>query len=42
MPVMKYFTQEERDAMLQKAWDYDRTMIHEKYRDVVTELGERP
>lgn len=38
LPVMKYFSKEEKDAMLQQMWDYDRTMIHVKYRDVIKRL----
>jgi hemerythrin-like domain-containing protein len=38
LPVMKYFSKEEKDAMLQQMWDYDRTMIHVKYRDVIKNL----
>ncbi len=34
-PVMEYFTQEERDAMLAEGFEFDRKLIHEKYRDVV-------
>lgn len=38
LPVMKYFSKEEKDTMLQQMWDYDRTMIHVKYRDVIKSL----
>ena len=38
LPVMKYFSREEKNAMLQQMWDYDRTMIHVKYRDVIKRL----
>ena len=31
----KYFTREEQDAMLQEFWEFDRKMIHEKYKSVV-------
>lgn len=37
LPVMRYFTPEEKDAMLQEGFDFDRTLIHEKYRRVVEE-----
>jgi len=33
--VMKYFTQEEKDAMLREGYEFDQKLIHEKYRDVV-------
>jgi hemerythrin-like domain-containing protein len=35
LPVMRYFSQEERDAMLQEGCDFDSTLIHEKYKAVV-------
>jgi len=34
-PVMEYFTQEERDAMLEEGFEFDQKLIHEKYRDIV-------
>jgi len=34
-----YFTDEEDQAMLAEFWEFDRKMIHEKYKVVVTELG---
>ena len=34
-PVMDYFTQEEQDSMLEEFYEFDRRMIHEKYRAVV-------
>ena len=34
-PCMDYFTSEEQDAMLREFWEFDRNMIHEKYRKVV-------
>lgn len=40
IPVMKHFTREEQDAMLEEFWEFDRGMIHEKYRKVV-ELYEK-
>jgi len=36
-PVMDYFTQEERDKMLEKGFEFDQTLVHEKYRNVVEE-----
>ena len=35
---MKYFSQEERDAMLEEMWDFDRGMIHEKYGKIIATL----
>ncbi len=37
IPVMDYFTPAEQQAMLDRFWEFDRTMIHEKYRNVVEE-----
>jgi len=33
-----YFAQEELDAMLSDFWEFDRSMIHEKYESVVEQL----
>ena|SRR5271157_1833841 len=35
VPVMKYFSEEELEAMLQEMWEFDRQLIHEKYKKVV-------
>lgn len=35
IPCMEYLDQEERDAMLREFYDFDREMIHEKYRKMV-------
>ncbi|HPJ94426.1 MAG TPA: hemerythrin domain-containing protein [Deltaproteobacteria bacterium] len=37
-PCMEYFSTEEQGAMLQAFWDFDRKMIHEKYKRLVEEL----
>ena len=34
-----YFTEEEDQAMLAEFWEFDRKMIHEKYQQVVKQLG---
>ncbi|MFC1885165.1 hemerythrin domain-containing protein [Thermodesulfobacteriota bacterium] len=34
-----YFTDEEDQAMLTEFWEFDRKMIHEKYKAVVDSLG---
>jgi hemerythrin-like domain-containing protein len=34
----KYFSNEEDDAMLREFWEFDRKMIHEKYKSVVEAL----
>lgn len=41
IPVMKYFTEDEQDKMLQEFWDFDKTLIHEKYKKVVENLQNR-
>ncbi len=38
IPVMEYFTPAEQQAMLERFWEFDRAMIHEKYRKVVDDL----
>jgi len=38
IPVMKYFTKEEQDKMLHEFWDFDKTLIHEKYEKVIENL----
>lgn len=35
--VMEYFSVEERDAMLEEGFEFDRNLIHEKYRDIVSD-----
>jgi hemerythrin-like domain-containing protein len=35
LPVMSYFTQEEKDSMLQEGFIFDQNLIHEKYKEVV-------
>ncbi|MGZ3592545.1 MAG: hemerythrin domain-containing protein [Syntrophales bacterium] len=37
-PCMDYFTREEQDAMLLEFYEFDRKMIHEKYKKVVEDL----
>jgi hypothetical protein len=32
---MTYFRPEEKDAMLREFWEFDRNLIHEKYRKMV-------
>ena len=38
-PCLEYFTSEEQSTMLNKFWEFDRLLIHEKYQKVVTELS---
>ena len=41
IPVMNYFTKEEQDKMLEEFWEFDKTLIHEKYKKVVESLQNR-
>ena len=38
IPVMDYFSKQEQDDMLQESWEFDRKMIHEKYKNIVEHL----
>ena len=40
-PCMDYFTGDEQDAMLMEFYEFDRNMIHEKYREVVDRIESR-
>ena len=40
-PCMDYFTREEQDSMLGEFHEFDRNMIHEKYREVVDRIEAR-
>ena len=35
IPCMDYFTDAEKEAMLKEEWEFDRSLIHEKYRNIV-------
>jgi hemerythrin-like domain-containing protein len=37
-PVMEYFSQDEKDAMLKEGYDFDQKLIHEKYDKTVVEV----
>ncbi len=37
IPVMEYFTSEQQRDMLEEFWEFDRKMIHEKYKKIVEE-----
>ncbi len=41
IPCMSYFTNIEQDDMLEKFWEFDRVLIHQKYRSVVEKLEGR-
>ncbi len=36
----KYFSEEEQQAMLKEFWDFDKEMIHEKYKMVIEQFKE--
>jgi hemerythrin-like domain-containing protein len=38
VPVMAYFSEAEQQAMLEEFWEFDRQLIHEKYKKVVEEI----
>ena len=40
-PCMEYFTKEEQDRILKEFCEFDRNMIHEKYRNVVDRIEAR-
>jgi hemerythrin-like domain-containing protein len=35
IPCMDYFTDSEKDIMLKEEWEFDKSLIHEKYRNIV-------
>ena len=35
IPCMDYFTEVEREVMLKEEWEFDKSLIHEKYRNMV-------
>ena len=41
-PILDYFSAEEQDRMLKEFYEFDRQMIHEKYRTVVEAMGGGP
>jgi hemerythrin-like domain-containing protein len=41
IPCMRYFTDEEKDAMLKEEWEFDRNFVHEKYRKIVANAEEK-
>lgn len=38
IPCMDYFSQQEQQDMLNEFWEFDRKMIHEKYKKVIENL----
>ena len=41
IPCMDYFTEQERDIMLNEMWEFDKNMIHAKYTKVVEDYEKR-
>jgi hemerythrin-like domain-containing protein len=41
IPCMGLFTAEEKGAMLEKMWEFDRKMIHERYEGMVSGIENR-
>jgi hemerythrin-like domain-containing protein len=37
MPIMNYFSQEEKEAMLQEEWAFDKNLIHQIYKNKISE-----
>ncbi len=35
IPCMDYFTEAEKEVMLKEEWEFDKSLIHEKYRNMV-------
>ncbi len=35
IPCMEYFSEAEQEAMLKEEWEFDKSLIHEKYRNMV-------
>lgn len=41
IPVMDYFSQKEQDKMLDEFFEFDRNMVHEKYKKLVEQFEEK-
>ncbi len=41
MPVMNYFNQAEKEALLQEEYEFDKNLIHQIYQNKVVEAGNR-
>ena len=35
IPCMEYLSQGEQEAILKEEWEFDKSLIHEKYRNAV-------
>ena len=42
LPIMIYFSKEEKEAMLNEEYKLDRMLIHEIYRDYIGKNEEKP
>ena len=40
-PSMSYFTDDEKDALLQEEYEFDRNFIHQVYEDIVSETEKK-
>lgn len=40
-PAQEYFSKKEQEDMLREFWDFDKNMIHEKYKSIVGHLEAR-
>jgi len=38
-PALEYFTRQERDEMLKKFSEFDKQLIHEKYRALIEDMS---
>jgi len=38
IPCMKYFTKQEKDELLKEFYEFDRLLIHEKYKKTIEQL----
>jgi hemerythrin-like domain-containing protein len=36
LPVMKYFSEQEKEAMLKEGYEFDSTLVHQEYADMVS------
>jgi hemerythrin-like domain-containing protein len=36
--TLNYFSEEEHQEIIAEFWEFDRTLIHQKYQDVVREI----
>jgi hemerythrin-like domain-containing protein len=41
IPVMRYFSKEEKDSMLREGFEFDQRLIHDRYRQIVEQAEQR-